>query len=83
LRHWSGENIANDPAVDIGQAEVAARVAVGEPGVVQPHQMQDRRVQVVHVNGVFGDLVAVFVRATVAETPFNSAAGEEAGQTMA
>ena len=69
--------------MDVGQAEVAARVAVGEPGVVQPHQVQDRGVQVVDVDGVFGDLVAVFVGAAVAEAALDSAAGEEAGETTA
>ena len=31
----SGEDVADDPAVDVGQAEVAAGVAVGEPLVVE------------------------------------------------
>mgnify|MGYP000169805405 CR=1 FL=1 len=36
-------------AVHVGQAEVAAGVAVGEPFVVEAQQMQNRRVQVVDV----------------------------------
>ena len=48
------QNIVHDPAVDVGQPEVAAGEAVGEPLVVEPHKMQNRRVQISHVNLVFG-----------------------------
>ena len=51
----------NDFAGDVGQAEVAAGVAVGEPGVVQAHQVQDGGVQVVHVDFVDDGGVAEFV----------------------
>ena len=78
----SGEDIANDPSVDVGQPEVAARVTVGEPGVVEPHHVEDRGVEVVDVNRVFGDLVAVFVGSSVALPPLDAAAGEEAGEAV-
>jgi hypothetical protein len=40
--------------------------------MIEPHQVKDRRVQVVDVDGVFGGLVAVFVGAAVAETALYS-----------
>ena len=47
--------------MDVGQAEVAAGVAVGEPLVVQAEQVQDRRLQVVDVDRVLGDVEAEVV----------------------
>ncbi len=35
--------------MDIGESAVDAVVAVGEPRVVDPHQMQDRRVEVIAI----------------------------------
>ena len=54
--------------VDVGEPEVAARVAVGEPGVVEAHQVQDRGVEVVDVDGILGGAVAVVVGDAVAES---------------
>jgi len=42
--------------VHIGQPEIAAGVAVGELLVVEPEQVQDRRVQVVDVDRVLDRL---------------------------
>ena len=49
----------------IGQAVVAARVAVGEPLVVDAEQVQDRGLQIVDVDGVLDDVVAEVVGAAV------------------
>ena len=48
-------------AVHVGQAEVAAGVAVDEPGVVDAHEVQDRGVVVVDVHGVRDDVDAELV----------------------
>ena len=53
----------HDVAVDVGQAEVAAGVAVGQPLVVEAEQVQDRGVQVVDVDLVLDGVVAVVVGA--------------------
>ena len=47
--------------MDVGQAEVAAGVAVGELLVVEAEQVQDRRVQVVDVDLVLDRLEAELV----------------------
>ncbi len=39
-----GEDVLDDPAVHVRQAEIAAAVAVGQAFVVQAHQVQDRGV---------------------------------------
>ena len=47
--------------VDVGQAEVAAAVAVRQLLVVEAHQVQDRRVQVVDVDAVLDRVEAELV----------------------
>ena len=46
----SGDDLASDLAGDVGQSEVSARIAVGQPLVVEPQEVQDRRVDVVEVH---------------------------------
>ena len=48
-------------AVDVGEAEIAALVFVGEPRVVDAEEMQDRGVEVVDVDAVGRDVVAEVV----------------------
>ena len=55
------DDIRNDLAVDVGQPEITPRVAVGQALVVEAHQSQQRRVQVVHVDGVIDGLEAELV----------------------
>ena len=72
----SGDDVMNDVAFDIGQAEVAAGVAVGEAFVIEAEQVQDRGVQVVNVDLVLGRVVAVVVGAAVAQAALHAAAGQ-------
>ncbi len=62
----------------VGQPEIATRVAISQFSMVDPHQMQDRGVVVVHVARVAGDLHAIFVRFAVAHALFHAAADQEA-----
>ena len=64
----SCDHVADHVPVDVGEPEVAARVAVGQAGVVQAHQVQDGGVEVVDVHGVLGGAVAVLVGDAVAES---------------
>src|SRR5690242_17152254 len=68
--------------MNVGQAEVAARVAVRQLRVVEPHDVQDRGVQVVDVDGMLRDLITIVVGTPVAEPPAHPAAGEEAGEAV-
>ena len=66
----------------VGEAEVAARMPVGEALVVEAQQMEQRGVQVVHVHRVLLRVVAVVVGAAVGEAWLHAAAGEEVGEPM-
>ena len=60
----------------VGQAEVAAGVAVGELLVVEAQQVQDRGVQVVDVDLVLDGLEAELVGRAVDVPPLHAAAGQ-------
>jgi len=47
------DELGNDFARDVGEAEVAALEAVGEAGVVEAEEVEQCGVKVVDVNGVF------------------------------
>src|SRR5688500_1879170 len=70
------EEVADDFAVNVGKAVVAAAVAVGEAGVIHAEEMENGGVEVVHVDAVFGDGGADFVGAAVGEAAFDARAGQ-------
>jgi hypothetical protein len=62
-------------AEDVGEAEVTARIAVGERFVIKAEQLQNSGVEVVHVNFAFGDAQPDFIRRSVnvaRRTPANA-----------
>ena len=63
-------------AGDVGQAEVATGVAIGQPGMVEAEQVQDGGVEVVDVDGAFDGAVAELVGGTVDVAAFHAAAGK-------
>jgi hypothetical protein len=75
-----GEDAFYDFAVDVGEAEVAALGAEGELGVVEAEEVKDGGVEVVHVDGIFGDVEAEVVGGAVGEAFFDAAAGHPDGE---
>ena len=57
----------------VGQAEVAAGVAVGQLGVIEAQQVQHGGVQVVEVDFVFDGVVAVVIGLAVADAGLHAA----------
>ena len=66
----------------VGQAEVAAGVAVGELFVVEAQQVQDRGVQVVDVDLVLDRLEAELVGRAVDVAALDAAAGQPHGEAV-
>ena len=60
----------------VGQAVVAAGVAIGESFVVDAHQVQDRGVEVVDVDRLLDRADAVFVGGAVDEAALDAGAGQ-------
>src|SRR5262249_16466207 len=75
----SREQIAHHLAVDVGQPEIAALEAVRQLLVVETEQVQDRRLQGVDVDGVFGGVEAQFVGGAVGLAGLHAGAGHEHG----
>ena len=57
----SRQDLTDDVAVNVGEAVVAAAVAISRRFVVEPHHVQDGRVQVVDVDLVLDGVPAEFV----------------------
>ena len=55
------KNLLHDIPVHVRQAEVAALVFVGQAGVVDSQAAQNRRLQIVDMDGVSRDVVAEVV----------------------
>ena len=77
-----GQDLFGDGSVDVGEAEVAAGVAVGEAFVVEAEEMQDGGVPVVDVHLVVNGFVAVVVRHAVVHAAFDAAASHPHGEAF-
>ena len=82
-RGGSGEDGVDDFAGDVGEAEAAAVVGVGELFVVEAEEVQDGGVEVVDVDLIDGGLVADLVGFAVADAAFDAAAGHPGGEGSA
>src|SRR5260370_34589771 len=71
----SRQQTVDDLSMDIRQPEVAACKPVGELGVFDAQQAEDRRVIIVDVDGVADDVVAEVIGLPVSDSGFYSAAG--------
>src|SRR5262249_2501047 len=72
----SGEQAGPDPAVYVGEAVLAALVAESQLRVVDPAEVQDRRLHVVNVDGVGRDVPGVVVGRPVNCARFDAAPRE-------
>ena len=76
---WTlGKDVVDNVTMHVGQPEVPAAVTVRQPLVIQPHQVQHGRVQVVDVDAVLDRLEAEFVGRAVRQPALHAAAGEAA-----
>jgi hypothetical protein len=72
----SSEDLAHDLAVEVGEPEVALGVAVGQPGVVEAEEVEDRGVQVGDVDRLLDGQVAEFVDGVLDVSAADAAAGQ-------
>ncbi len=70
------ENVLHHTPVDIREPIIAPIVAEREPLVIEPEQMQQRRVQIVHVDFILHRAVAKFIRRPVFDAGLHAAARE-------
>jgi hypothetical protein len=72
----SGDDVVDDGPVDIGETVIATGVAVGEPLVIEAHEMEDRGVEIVGVNRLHDRTQPVLVGGTVDDAPLGATAGQ-------
>jgi hypothetical protein len=72
----------DDFAFDVGEAHVAAVVEVGEFGVVEPEQVEDGGMEIVHLLGLVDGFEAVFIGGADDGAAFDAAAGEPDGEAL-
>ena len=63
--------------MDVGEAEVAALVTEGQAGMFDAHQVEDRRVEVVHMNAILDDIVTEVVGLAVGRAFIDTGAGHQ------
>jgi hypothetical protein len=78
----SGENLFDDFAMDIRQAEISSGVAIRELFVIKAHQLQHRGVQVMDMNSIFNRLISEFVRTAVGHSAFDATARHPDAEAM-
>src|SRR4051794_7926265 len=82
LRSRSRQDVSDDLAVDVGQAEVAARVAEGQLLVVEAEQVQDRGMEVVHAHQGLHGLEPEVIGRAVDRAALDAAPGEPDGEPV-
>lgn len=80
MRRSSGEDVAYDLAVDIGEAVVTALELEGEPGVIHAEAVEQGGVQIMNVDRIARDVVVEVVGFTERESRSDSAAGHPQGE---
>ena len=66
----------HDVAVDVGKTVIAALLAEGQAAVVQAETMENRCVQIVNVNRIAGDVVAIVVGLAVGQAALDPGSGQ-------
>ena len=54
-------DVSHHIAVYVRQPEIAALIAIGEPQVIQPEQMQNSGLQVINRHWILADVKAEFI----------------------
>src|SRR5207245_1506446 len=75
------QNWFDDAPEDIRQSVIPPTVAVGQPLVIQAHQVQNRGVQVVDMDFVLDGVPAVIVGGAVRQAAAHPPAGEPHGES--
>src|SRR6266536_3500138 len=73
----SGDYLPHYAPMHVGKPEVAAGIAVSEALVIDTQQVEDRRMQVMHMDGVFLHVHAQIIRGAVNHSAFHTATGQQ------
>src|SRR5437588_11717127 len=76
------KELLHDVACHVGEPKVAALEAIGQSCVVEAEEAEDRGVEVVDVNGVFGHVPADFVGLANDLSAFDSTTGQPCAESV-
>src|SRR5690242_12296535 len=82
LRSFSRQKLADYIPMHVRQAKVAALKAVGQLGVVEAEQVEDRSVEVVHVDLVLRDVEAQVIAFADGDARLDAAARQPHGESV-
>lgn len=77
------EDALDDVAMDVGEAEVASAVMEGELLVIESEQMEDGRVEIMHMNAIVDGFISKIVGGAVSHSAFDAAPGQPHGEAEA
>src|SRR6266567_8167543 len=64
----------------IGEAESPALVSIGQPFMINAHQVEQGRLKIMYVDGIFYNIVTEVIRLSVAEPGFYTSPGHPHGE---
>src|SRR5258708_16473087 len=70
----SCQQLLHDFSRDVRKPEIASLEPVGEPGVIEPHQVQHGGVHIMHRAWILYDVLAIFVGSSTGDTCLDTAA---------
>src|SRR5436190_1956208 len=77
-----GQDFFHHLAMHICQSKIPTLETIGQLGVFYPKEMQNRRMQIVHVNFSFRRVKSKIIRPAIANTRLNSAPGQPDSVTV-
>src|SRR6266487_7201483 len=77
----SGNDFRHHMARHVRESEIATIVVVSELFVVEAKQVENRRVQIVHVDLVLDGMMTEFIRLAMNRTGLDATAGQPDGET--
>src|SRR6516225_3255589 len=78
----SSQQLPHDPSVHVGQAEIAAGVAIGEALVIEAQEPEDSGVQIVNVDGMLDGTETEIVGGAMNLASLDAAAGQPHAETI-
>lgn len=72
----------SDVSMNVSEAEVSSLERVNQSFVVNSHQMQDRRIEVVDFHSIFDHVHTVIVGPAILDAAFDSATGHPDGKAV-
>src|SRR5690349_2536570 len=75
------KDVPHHKPMDIRQAEITPAVAIGQPFMIEPHQVQDRGMQIMDMNAVLRRMPTELIRRAIGHSAADTTACEPHGES--